>query len=327
MIGRILLGAAAAIAAAGAAAAQIPPDIQAKLREIGPVIAPADTTRLYAPLFAQGLPQGVTATKDIAFGPDPKLMLSVFSPSARGPARPVFIYAPGGQGVKQLAGPEGAPFYDNIGAWGVANGLVVVTTQYRTGPGVAWDQGARDLGATIAWVKANIARHGGDPARIVILGQSNGATQLATYLGHPELQGSDGPGVRAAVLMSGGFNILPIRLTSPPARFVGAAGPPPPGPGGPPAPPPVDPAEMLRRSNLEGLKATRIPLLLIAAELDPPERVEIINVLGPELRKAGRNPTVTLIPGHSHISEVTSWGTADKTASDPVLHFIHANVR
>ena len=323
-----VVGGLALALCAGAALAAIPPDIQAKLREIGRVIEAGETAKLYRPLFAEGLPADVSATRDIAFGDDPKQKLNVYgSALGKGPARTVLIFAPGGQGVKQMGGHDGEPFYDNLGAWGVKNGLVVVTTQYRTGGGAAWDAGARDLASTIQWVKANIAKQGGDPARIVIMGQSNGATQLANYLGHADLQGPGGPGVKGAILMAGNFNILPIKLTSPPARLVT---PRPPGApaGGPPAaapfpaPPPVDPAVMAQRSDLAGLRAAPIPIMVIAAELDPEERVEMVEVLGRELRAAGRSPTTAIVPGHSHISEILSFGTADDTMSAPVLKFI-----
>lgn len=323
-----VVGGLALALCAGAALAAIPPDIYMGLQKIGRVIDAGNTAKLYRPLFTGGLPADVAATRDIAFGDDPKQKLNVYSSAlAKGPARPVLIFAPGGQGVKQMGGPEGEPFYDNVGAWGVKNGLVVVTTQYRTGGGAPWDVGARDLAATIAWAKANIARQGGDPARIVIMGQSNGATQLANYLGHADLQGPGGPGVRGAILMGGNFNILPVRLTSPPSRLVtprpaGApAGGPPTAAPFPPAPP-VDPAEMLKRSDLPGLKAAPIPIMVIAAELDPEERVEMVEVLGRELRAAGRSPITVVVPGHSHISEILSFGTADDTMSAPVLKFI-----
>ncbi|HTK35857.1 MAG TPA: carboxylesterase family protein [Caulobacteraceae bacterium] len=313
-------------ACAGPALAQVPPDIEAKLKAMGRVIAPEATFRLYAPLFGPDLLAGVNATKDIAFGPDPKQKLNVYAPAARGGApRQVLVFLPGGQGDKQVGGPEGAPFYDNIGAWGARNGLVVVIAQYRSRAGVPWDAGARDLATTLAWVKANIAASGGDPNRVVVWGHSNGSTQLATYLGHPDLQVPGGAGVKGAILMSGGFNILPIRLKSPPAVFV--RDPPPAGaapPAGPPpaAPPPVDPAVMLQRSNLEGLKATTVPILLAAGDLDPEERVEMIQVLDGELTKAGHAPVTAVIPGHTHISEVASVGTTDHTVSDPVLKFV-----
>ncbi len=309
---------------AGAASAQIPADIQAKLREMGRVINAGDTAKLYRPLFGKELPPGVSSAHDIAYGEDPKQKLNVYTPQIAGTdPRPVLIFAPGGQGVNQMSGPEGEPFYDNVGIWGVRNGLLVVTTQYRTGGPNPWDTGAKDLAATIHWVKENIAIHGGDPERIVVMGQSNGATQLANYLGHADLQGPGGPGIKGAVLMGGNFNILPVRLTSPPARLVA------PGQGGgPPAAtpipqgPPVDPAVMLQRSNLPGLKASPVPMMVIAAELDPEERVEMVEVLGKELRAAGRTPATAVIPGHSHISEILSFGSPDETMSAPVLKFI-----
>ena len=330
-IGAAFSAGALALACAVHAYAQVPPDIEAKLKALGRVIAPNDTARLYRPLFGPDFMAGVVATKDVAFGADPKQKLNVYTPAKAGGApREVLVFIPGGQGVKQMDGPEGVPFYDNIGAWGVNNGLVVVVTQYRTGGGAGWDAGARDIASTLEWVKANIATKGGDPNHVVLWGQSNGATQLATWLGHADLRGAGATGVKGAILMSGGFNILPIRLKSPPAVFIrdpsptGAApaGPPP----GPPAggPPPLDPAVMLQRSNLEGLKAATIPIMLVASELDPEERVEMVQVLTGELTKAGRAPVSMVIPGHSHISEVNVIGTADRTVSDPVLKFVRS---
>lgn len=323
------IGAAAITAAvlwAGSAAAQIPADVQARMREIGRVVAPVDTAKLYRPMFGPDLMNGVTAVRDVAFGTDPKQTLNVYKPAAAATGRPVLVFVPGGMGAKQMGGPEGEPFYDNVGAWGVKNGMLTIVTQFRAGPGVAWDAGARDVGATIAWAKAHAREHGGDPDRIYVMGQSNGATQTATWLGHPDIQGAGGPGVKAAVLMGGAWNILPLKLNAPPPRFI-AGGPPGAAPGGPPGPgaggpPPVDPAVMLQRSNLPGLKSLDIPVLLIAAELDPEERTEMVEVLGAELRKAGKTPTTYLIPGHSHMSEILSFGSADTTASAPVLQFL-----
>jgi hypothetical protein len=62
--------------------------------------------------------------------------------------------------------------------------------------------------------------------------------------------------------------------------------------------------------------------MLIASELDPEERVEMVQVLSGEMRKAGRDPVTVVVPGHSHMSEVLSFNTADESASGPVLRFI-----
>jgi acetyl esterase len=312
---------AVAFAAAPALAlAQVPPQIEAQLKEIGRVVAPADTAKLYRSQFGDAPPAGVTITRDISFGPTPKQILNVYAPAAAGKPRRVLIYVPGGQGVKQMAGPEGAPFYDNIGGWGVNNGLIVVTTQYRTGGPASWDDGAKDVGATVAWARANIAKFGGDPAQIVLWGQSNGANQTANYLGHPELQGPETASLKGAVLMSGSFDILPLEPHGPPLAIRTGA---PPG-AAPPGPPPAapDPAVQLQRSDLPGLKGSRVPLLLIASEIDPERIADMLPLLGKALTDAGHAPKTYVIPMHSHISEVTSVGTADQTASAPVLTFV-----
>ena len=322
-IGAVLGAAAFALVSVHSAFAEVPPDIEAKLKALGRVIAPNDTARIYRPLFGPDFMAGVVAAKDIAFGPDPKQKLNVYTAAAGAAPRKVLVFFPGGQGVKQMEGPEGVPFYDNIGAWGAKQGFVVVVAQYRTGGGAGWDAGAKDIALALAWVKANIAAKGGDPNLVVLWGQSNGATQLATWLGHPDLRGPAAGSVKGAILMSGGFNILPIKLKSPPAKFVrdpAPAGAAPPAP--PPAPPPIDPAVMLQRSNLEGIKATTFPILLLASELDPEERVETVEIMTDEMTRAGHPPVHEIIPGHSHISEVNSFDTADHSASHPVLEFV-----
>jgi acetyl esterase/lipase len=306
-------------AAPALALAQVPAPIEAQLKEIGRIVAPADTAKLYRPLFGDAPPAGVTITRDISFGPTPKQVLNVYAPPQAGKPRRVLIFVPGGQGVKQMGGPEGTPFYDNIGGWGVNNGLVVVTTQYRTGGPSNWDDGAKDVGATLAWARANIAKFGGDPAQIVLWGQSNGANQTANYLGHPELQGPEAAGLKGAILMSGSFDILPLEVTGPP--LVIRTGAPAGAPAGPPPAAP-DPAVQLQRSDLPGLKASKVPLLLIASEIDPQRLIDMLPLLGKALTDAGHAPKTYVIPMHSHISEVTSVGTADQTASAPVLAFV-----
>lgn len=316
------LGAAAlALACAGQSLAQVPPDIEAKLKALGRVVAPQETAKIYRPLFGPDFMNGVASTKGVAFGTDPKQKLNVYYPAAGGGApREVLVFVPGGPGTNQMGGPEGAPFYDNVASWAVKNGLVLVVTQYRTGNDVAWDAGVKDVAATLEWVKANIAAKGGDPSRVVVWGQSNGATQLGGWLGHPDLRGAGASNVKGVVLMSGAFNILPLKLKSPPAGREPAPATAP----AAPRPAPVDPAVMLQRSNLEGVKATTIPLMLATCELDPEERNEMVEVLTAELTRAGHPPVHILFPGHSHISEVFSFGTADHTTSDPVLKFVRS---
>jgi acetyl esterase/lipase len=60
-------------------------------------------------------------------------------------------------------------------------GFVFVSTNYRLLPQVAMEVLIRDVAKSLGWVHKNIAKHGGDPSRIFVMGHSAGA-QLAALL-------------------------------------------------------------------------------------------------------------------------------------------------
>ncbi len=63
----------------------------------------------------------------------------------------------------------------------VDKGFVFVSTNYRLLPGVEMDAIIRDIAKSLAWTHRNIAKHGGDPQRILVMGHSAGA-QLAAII-------------------------------------------------------------------------------------------------------------------------------------------------
>jgi hypothetical protein len=90
----------------------------------------------------------------------------------------------------------------------------------------------------------------------------------------------------------------------------------------------VDAATRLARSSLPELKKTSVKILLADAELDPGVDPAVdggfmpfIKILHDDLCKEGRDhcPTLLYAKGESHMSEVFSIGTADKTVSGPIL--------
>jgi acetyl esterase/lipase len=54
-------------------------------------------------------------------------------------------------------------------------GYVTVVISYRLSPDVSHPAHIQDVAAAFAWVTRNIARHGGDPRRILVIGHSAGA--------------------------------------------------------------------------------------------------------------------------------------------------------
>src|SRR5205814_3638635 len=96
---------------------------------------------------------------------------------------------------------EGNAFYDNIGRWATKNDMVGVTMQRH--PGRNWDDGGKDISLMIQWLQANIAKYKGNPDRMFIWAHSAGNGPLGIYIGHPEIHGPKGPGVKGAIFMSG----------------------------------------------------------------------------------------------------------------------------
>jgi len=301
---------------------------------------------------------GIAVSRDVSFGKDPKDVVDIFAAEKGGGKRPVLIFVPGGQGNKiELQAREGNAFYDNIGRWGTKNGMVVVTMQRH--PGANWDDPAKDVSSMIQWVEANISRYKGNPDRMFAWAQSAGNGPLGTYVGRPELYGPKGIGLKGVIFMSGQFNILPVQVagaggrgaatTNVPGSSCGSGGPgatdgflpgrAPGQPGGPNPPAaaggpggggggrgqPVDAATQLARSTLPAYKATKVKILLATAELDPgiaDGKMAPFNIaFHDELCKAGPDhcPTMLFEKGESHMSEVFSIDTSDKTVSDPIL--------
>jgi para-nitrobenzyl esterase len=175
-----------------------------ELRWRAPQPAPARTRALAASDFGNACPQPVSegGTQIGAQGED-CLTLNLWSPQ-QPPAAPlpVFVWIHGGGFVQGSAGamsPAGERFYD--GTQLAAQGMVVVTLQYRLGPlgfislreffGEAADHpaagnyGILDQVAALKWVRDNIAAFGGDPGRVTLIGQSAGATSVCALLGSP----------------------------------------------------------------------------------------------------------------------------------------------
>jgi len=359
-------------AMAATADAQVPPGIAAGLHKIGQIVDPACTAKLYRPLMPKNdyndywplgasapanpapLYPGVTIARDVSFGPHPKDLVDIFSPDKGTENRTVLIYVPGGGGNKiEQQDREANAFYDNIGRWAVKNDMIAVTMQRH--PGENWDDGGKDVAMMIQWLQANIAKYKGNPDRMFIWAHSAGNGPLGVYIGHPELHGPKGPGVKGAIFMSG--NPVP-GITGPPAPVAGApnpladagkvcgvadgAGPNATagaisGPssvktaggarGGARGAQPVDAATQAARSNLPGFKSTKVAIVLARAELDPGVNGDMLPAdiaLHDEMCKAGKEhcPTMLFLKGESHMSEVFSIDTDDKTVSGPILAWI-----
>lgn len=280
---------------------QVPPAIHRQLLKIGPVVAPAATAVVYAPLQQREPYADVQVTRHESYGPDPRHLLDVFAPQAAGAPRPVLVFLHGGAFTGGSRREGDSPFYDNIMLWAVRHGMVGVNMTYRLAPQHAWPAAQQDVGAGVAWLAQHIAARGGDPARIVLMGHSAGASHVAQYLGHPRFHAAPGSGVAGAVMLSGLFDTTTAEAGAPLQSYFGS-----------------DSALYAQRSALPGLLASKVPMLLAYAELDPPDFHAQTEQAHAALRGAGRRPTLLKLMGHSHMSEVYSINTDDQALSSAI---------
>jgi triacylglycerol lipase len=305
---RALTSTAMTIASAEAQAQTSPmlPQIAAKLIAIGRVVDPPQTAALYAPLQEKEPYLGVKVGRDIAYGPAKRNLLDVFTPESAPGARPVLIFVHGGGFIRGNKRDPGSPFYDNIPLWAARNGMVGVNITYRLAPEHPWPAGAEDVAAAVRWTIANIASHGGDPARIFLMGHSAGASHVATYVAFPQFHGPRGIGIAGAIMTSGMYDLTTFKVSDGGKAYFGE-----------------DASCYAERSPRPGLLKSEIPLMLAVAELDPPQFVDQFNTTADMLAKRERGSArAVFLPQHSHMSETYAINTKDTRLSGPLLEFI-----
>jgi triacylglycerol lipase len=301
--------AVAAMAIAGQTSAQqspMPEDLAWKLLEIGRVIDMPKTAALYAPMQPKEPYAGVKTERDVKYGPAERHLLDVFTPETNAASRPVLIFIHGGGFVAGNKRAPGSPFYDNVMLWAVKSGFVGVNATYRLAPQSPWPAGPEDLAAVVQWVSSKIAERGGDPSRIYLMGQSAGAVHVAGYVSHPEFYKVAGGGLAGAIMISGIYDLTASPAGDAEIAYFGS-----------------DPSRYAERSSVQGLVATNIPLMITAAELDPPRFVEQFELMK---QASCKRPTgcahAFMLPQHSHISEVYSINTDDTRLTDEILEFV-----
>jgi acetyl esterase/lipase len=287
---------------------QVPPQIEQRLVQIGRVVDLPATGALYGPLQQREPYAGVRVLRGERYGPDAERnLLDVFMPeSAAGAPLPVLVFVHGGGFVAGARRTGTGPFYDNVGLWAAKNGMVGVNTTYRLAPQNPWPAAQEDLAATLAWVRENIAAHGGDPNRIYLMGHSAGAAHIAQYIGHPRFHVEPGGGIAGAILVSGLFDPASATPSAALESYFGH-----------------DASLYPRRSALPGMAASRLPMLVAYAELDPSDFHEQAEQAQAALCGAGRCGPLLQLRGHSHMSEVYAINTADTALTEAIRGFVY----
>ena len=232
---------------------------------------------------------------------------------------PVFIYIHGGgfmRGDKTNNGKS--PFYANLGYWFGRHGVVTVLANYRLAPKDKWPAGAKDMAGIVAWTHAHIRDYGGDPKRIVLMGESAGASHVAAYALEKRFQPLAGPGLAGAILFSGLYD--PAFETKAGPRF---------GMTGPGAPNEnyygKDTSHYSMHATLKHLTGPKLPTLIIYNELDPTIMQVEAGILFGDLCDHFRDcPHLLWVPAHVHGSAMFTINTPDEWMANKLLDFIRA---
>lgn len=300
----------------GGALAQMsanPPKVAKKVEALGRSLNPGvirETKAIFAPLQPKPPFSYVSFHRNLPYGSDPKNRLDLFAPYPLPErARAVLIFVHGGSFVGgDKSGPPNGTFYDNIGVWLASRGLIGININYRLAPGHPWPAAIGDIGKAVHWAIQNVAPYGGDPERIFLMGHSAGATHVADYVSHPDLQPPFGAGIKGAILLSGLYDLTNEKLLDNDKAYFGK-----------------DPALYPGRSAIKGLVKSKLPLFVAVGELDLPRMERQARMLNMAACAQLSCPQFLVLSKHSHMSEIYSIGTADKRLSNAILGFIKAH--
>lgn len=157
---------------------------------------------------------------DIPYAAGERRQLDVYRPGASSDrAAPVVVYFYGG---RWSGGQRGD--YAFVGAALAERGIVVVIPDYRVYPQVRFPAFVEDGARAVRWTRDNIARYGGDPDRIHVMGHSAGAHIAAMLTLERDFLGDDVP-LAGMIGLAGPYDFLPLEsadlrdMFGPPERF------------------------------------------------------------------------------------------------------------
>ena len=149
---------------------------------------------------------------DLPYGDDPRQRMDILGPTARATAPwPVLVFFYGG------GWDSGSRAHYGWAAHALAaRGFIVAVPDYRLVPTVHFPGFIEDAAAATARVGELAARHGGDPARLGVIGHSAGAhLAMMIALDRRYMAGAGAPGlIKAAAGLAGPYDFLPLDVAS-----------------------------------------------------------------------------------------------------------------
>ena len=296
----------------------IPHELRALMARIGPVWGRdvaghiACMTDEFSKLLSQRPDDSVRCTADIAYGPDPRHRLDVYRHPIAGTTAPALVFIHGGAFVKGHRNKT-PQIYANVLRCFARHGIVGINVGYRLADAATYPGASLDVGAAVAWVRANAGPLGVDPARVFLMGHSAGGAHSASYAYNRAIQPPEGPGLAGLVLVSGRVRAETEPDNPNAAKVVAYYG---------------KSRELhAAASAVSHVTADSVPTLVAWAEFENPlidmHSAELVHALARARRRA---PPLVWLRGHNHTSSVAHLGTAETILEEAIRDFI-ANPR
>ena len=249
---------------------------------------------------------GYALVRDLPYAPDHHLALDVYRP-LDGVAAPVVVFFYGG---RWSSGARAN--YRFVGQALAARGILVVIPDYRQYPAVRFPSFVDDGAAAVAWTLTHIAKFGGDPARVFVMGHSAGAhiaALLALDGDYLHRAGAERKQLRGMIGLAGPYDFLPSTdadlqaIFGPPERYPHAL--------------PVHFAD-----------GHNPPLLLLHGENDTNVKIRNTRHLEAAVTRAGGPVTTVIYPRMGHLRMVASVSSAlgwSADVRDQILRFVTRN--
>ena len=247
-------------------------------------------------------------------GVDPNLLsLDVYAPKA---ARncPVMVMIHGGGW--RMGDKSNPAVGQSKAAHFVAAGCIYVSVNYRLTPAVQHPVHVQDVAKALAWVDANIARYGGDPKRIIIMGHSADAhlaALVATDERRLKAEGRDLGIVKGVVLLDGAGYDVPRQIAAAGAVLRGMYE----------AAFTKDLAAQRDASPITHVAAGKgIPPFLILYVASRPDAADQSNRLADALRKAGVRAEAIPCQGKNHMTINQDIGAPGDKPTAAIMDFL-----
>ena len=255
---------------------------------------------------------------------DHKRQLDLYLPEGEGWPTVVFVHGGGWTWGDRSQRFGGEDVYGNIGRFLAREGFGAAVISYRLIWDTDWMTQATDVARAVAWVQKNIARRGGDPRKLFVMGHSAGAQLAVRVAVQPQwLAAVDGEsdGICGVVAVSGVGYDLEDRLAEQldgdhrylVERFGGSViedG------------TPEKSAWRAEASVMPAIDADDPPVLSIIADTDYASVQHQARLLDERLLKLRLSAGFVIVPNSDHERIVLGLSRADHPAGEAILRFL-----